>query len=307
MLYLHIEPDQQLWLDSFAQEYPDLKVVTVDDDYDASQVRWVAAWNPPPGLFGHFPHLEAVFALGAGVDAFVRRDDLSDQTPLIRLLDAGMANQMVEYILWATLTVQRDFDLYRDQQQQNRWQEHTARMRHQVRLGILGLGALGQEVAKTLAGYGYPVSGWKRSAIELDGVEVFTGDEGLKQLVRQSDVLISLLPNTPQTQGLLDAELLGQLPKGAALVNVARGVQLVDQALLDLLDKEHLRFAALDVFHQEPLPAEHPFWQHPKVVVTPHMAAATLPEPAVQQVVASLKQLEAGEEPKGLVKKESGY
>ncbi|SFC52412.1 glyoxylate/hydroxypyruvate reductase A [Marinospirillum celere] len=307
MLYLHIEPDQQLWLDYFAQEYPDLQVVTADDDYDASQIRWVAAWSPPKDLFAKFTNLEAVFALGAGVDAFVRRDDLSPEVPLVRLLDAGMADQMVEYILWATLTVQRDFDTYLEQQRQNRWQEHTARMRHQMRLGILGLGALGQQVAKTLASYGYPVSGWKRSAIELDGVDVFTGDEGLKQLVSQSDVLISLLPNTPQTQGLLNGELLSRLPKGASLVNVARGVQVVDEDLLDLLESGHLRFAALDVFHEEPLPADHPYWQHPKVFVTPHMAAATLPEPAVKQVVASLKKFEAGGEPEGLVRPESGY
>lgn len=307
MLYLHIEPDQQLWLDAFAHHQPDLKVVTADDEFDAGQVRWVAAWNPSEGLFARFPKLEAVFALGAGVDAFVRRDDLAADIPLIRLLDAGMAEQMVEYILWATLTVQRDFDSYADLQRQSKWQEHTARTKDQMRLGILGLGALGQQVAKSLAGYGYPVSGWKRSSLELEGVKVFTGDEGLQQLVQQSDVLISLLPNTPQTRGLLDGKLLGQLPKGASLVNVARGVQVVDEDLLDLLDRDHLRFAALDVFHQEPLPTDHPFWEHPKVSVTPHMAAATLPEPAVEQVVANLKKLEAGEEPQGLVKAESGY
>ncbi|WP_114417900.1 2-hydroxyacid dehydrogenase [Marinospirillum perlucidum] len=307
MLYLHIEPDQQLWLDAFASEAPDLKVVTAEDNPDPDKVRWVAAWNPSEGLFGRFPNLEAVFALGAGVDAFVRRDDLSEDVPLIRLLDAGMAEQMVEYILWATLTVQRDFDRYQQLQQQQKWQEHTARLKKQMRLGILGLGALGQEVATQLAAYGYPVSGWKRSPLELEGVRVFTGDQGLDDLVTQSDVLISLLPNTPQTRGLLNGELLKKLPQGAALVNVARGVQVVDEDLLQLLDSGHLRFAALDVFHEEPLPPEHPFWTHPAIRVTPHMAAATLPEPAVEQVVANLKKLEAGEEPAGLVKAESGY
>jgi len=307
MLYLHIEPDQQLWLDAFSRHQPNLKVVTSEDSFDAAEVRWVAAWNPPQGLFGQFPNLEAVFALGAGVDAFVRREDLSSEVPLVRLLDAGMAEQMVEYILWATLTVQRDFDAYAALQCQQQWQEITARTKSQMRLGILGLGALGQQVSKSLASYGYPVSGWKRSKIELEGVKVFTGDQGLHEMVKQTDVLISLLPNTPQTQGLLNKELLSQLPQGASLVNVARGVQLVDEDLLALLDNEHLRFAALDVFHQEPLPGDHPFWKHPKVSVTPHMAAATLPEPAVEQVVANLKRLAEGQEPEGLVKAESGY
>lgn len=307
MLYLHIDSDRPLWLDAFARQSSDLEVVTADDEFDPAQIRWVAAWNPPEGLFARFPELEAVFALGAGVDAFMRRPDLSSETPLIRLVDAGMAEQMVEYILWATLTVQRDFDRYQALQKQQRWQELTARTKRQMRLGILGLGALGQEVAKSLAAYGYPVCGWKRSAVELEGVQVFTGDEGLQQMVKQTDVLISLLPNTPQTRGLLNKELLSLLPVGASLVNVARGVQVVDEDLLELLDREQLRFAALDVFHQEPLPEDHPFWTHPRVAVTPHMAAATLPEPAVEQVVANLQRMQRGQEPEGLVKAESGY
>ena len=307
MLFLAVDSDQQAWLDAFASVQPELKVITEESLVDPARVRWVAAWNPEPGLFARFPGLEAVFALGAGVDAFMRRDDLAVDIPLVRLLDAGMAQQMVEYILWATLTVQRDFDVYAEQQRQKLWREQTARTRDQIRLGILGLGALGQEVAKTLKLYGYPVSGWKRSPLDLDGIPVFTGEAGLEELVRQTDVLVSLLPNTPQTRGLLNAGLLGQLPQGAALVNVARGVQLVDKDLLALLDSGHLRLAVLDVFHQEPLAEDHPFWQHPRVVVTPHMAAATLPGPAVEQVVASLKQLEAGEEPRGLVRQASGY
>ncbi len=307
MLFLAVDSDQQAWLDAFTRQQPDLQVVTEENVEDLAQVRWVAAWNPKPDLFAQFPNLEAVFALGAGVDAFVRRSDLSPEVPLIRLLDAGMAEQMVEYILWAALNVQRDFDLYRLQQQDKHWQEHQARSKQQLRIGILGLGALGQAVAKQLAAYGYPVKGWKRSALSLEGVEVLTGEEGLQQVVTASDLLVSLLPNTPKTQGLLDKKLLAQLPKGAALVNVARGVQLVDEDLLELLDTGHLRFAALDVFHQEPLAGDHPFWQHPKVVVTPHMAAATLPWPAAEQVLASLAALQQGQQPEGLVRQESGY
>lgn len=307
MLYLHLDSDQARWLEGFRKQDPDLKVVVEGDDFDVAEVRWVAAWNPSAGLFARFPKLEAVFALGAGVDAFMRRNDLPESMPLIRLLDAGMAQQMVEYILWAVLTVQRDFDRYRQQQLQCQWREQVARSTDQVRLGVLGLGALGQGVARQLAGLGYPVSGWKRSALDLPGVRVLTGDEGFRQLLQTSDVLISLLPNTPQTVGLLNGEHLSLLPQGAVLVNVARGVQVVDVDLLQLLDREHLRLAVLDVFHQEPLPVDHPFWTHPKVVMTPHMAAATLPEPAIAQVLDNLERLQRGETPHGLVTGSAGY
>lgn len=307
MLYLHVDSGLDSWREAFQRLQPGLPLVAAGDDFDPAEVRWVAAWNPPGGLFAHFPRLEAIFALGAGVDAFVHRDDLPPNTPLIRLLDAGMAQQMVEYILWAVLTVQRDFDVYTRQQQQGIWQEQMARSVKDVRLGILGLGALGQKVAQQLAGLGYHVSGWKRSALSLEGVEVLTGEQGFDVLLKQSDVLISLLPNTAQTRGVLNRQTLGRLPKGAVLVNVARGVQVVDEDLLQLLDEGHLRLAVLDVFHQEPLVQGHPFWRHPRVVMTPHMAAATLPEPAVEQVLNNLQRMEAGKDPLGLVKPESGY
>lgn len=306
MLYLHVDSGLDSWLEAFRQQ-PDLQVVVAGDDFDPAAVRWVAAWNPPETLFAGFPYLEGIFVLGAGVDAFVRRDDLPANTPLIRLLDAGMAQQMVEYILWAVLSVQRDFDIYKRQQQQGIWQEQVARSVGDMRLGILGLGALGQKVAQQLAGFGYKVAGWKRSPLTLDGVNVLTGDQGFDDLLEQSDVLISLLPNTAQTRGVLNRSTLGRLPKGAVLINVARGVQVVDEDLLQLLDEGHLRLAVLDVFHQEPLVQGHPFWRHPRVVMTPHMAAATLPEPAVKQVLSNLQRMKSGQEPLGLVKANSGY
>ena len=307
MLFLYVEQNQNTWLEALQKWCPSLSVVTQNDAYDPEQVRWVAAWNPPPGLFAPFQQLKGVFALGAGVDAFVRRPDLADNIPLVRLLDAGMAQQMVEYILWSVLTVQRDFDTYAQLQQQQTWQVSVARSRAEMRLGVLGLGALGQSVAQQLAELGYPVQGWKRSAIDLPGVDVLTGEAGLEQVIRHSDVLISLLPNTPQTQGLLNYERLSRLPQGAVLVNVARGVQVVDEDLIRLLDDGHLRLAVLDVFYPEPLPSEHPFWAHPKVVVTPHVAAETLPYPAAEQVAESLRQLDQGETPAGLVTGREGY
>lgn len=307
MLYLHAHAQGHQWLEAFRSALPEICIVGPDDTFDAQKVRWIAAWQPEPGLFHRFPHLDAIFALGAGVDAFLNRDDLAPEIPLVRLQDAGMARQMFEYIVWSILRFQRDFDRYVQQQTSAQWIEHDAREAEQVRVGILGLGALGQSVASRLAAMDYAVAGWKRQPVTLDGIDVFSGDQGLEQLLARSDVLVSLLPDTPSTRGVLNSHTLSKLPKGAVVINVARGAQIQDEALLALLDNGHLRGAVLDVFHEEPLPETHAFWHHPKIVVTPHIAAATLIEPAVRQVAENIQRRLNGERMEGLVDRDRGY
>ncbi|ODC03698.1 hypothetical protein BFW38_09235 [Terasakiispira papahanaumokuakeensis] len=307
MLYLHAHAQSHQWIEAFRSALPEIRIVGPGDDFEPEQIRWVAAWQPESCLFNQFPHLEAVFALGAGVDAFLNRDDLAAEVPLVRLQDAGMARQMFEYIVWAILRFQRDFDRYAQQQVLAQWMEHDAREAEQVRVGILGLGALGQSVAHRLAKMDYDVAGWKRQPVTLEGIEVFSGDQGLEQLLARSDVLVSLLPDTPSTRGVLNAQTLAQLPQGAVVINVARGAQIEDEALLALLDSGHLRGAVLDVFHEEPLPETHAFWHHPRVVVTPHIAAATLIEPAVRQVAANIQRTLQGRPMDGVVDRDRGY
>lgn len=312
MLYLHFgdEREEQQWLESFNQQAPELKIVRAGDAIPLAEISWVAVWNPQPDFFKNFPNLQGVFALSAGVDALVARDDLPADVPIMRLVDAGMAEQMIDYILWVALTLQGDFDLYLERQRQLIWQAETSKTLAKPRIGILGLGSLGKKVALALKGLGYPVHGWKRTADQLEGVEILVGDEGLVQLLKQTDLLVNLLPNTPATQGLLNKQRLSKLPQGASLVNVGRGPQLVDEDLLSLLDSKHLRLAVLDVFTEEPLrlePKVHPFWMHPQIIVTPHVAAYTLPNLAVEQVLANLECLAKGETPKGLVDLTVGY
>lgn len=312
MLYLHFgdEREEQQWLESFNQQAPELKIVRAGDAIPLAEISWVAVWNPQPDFFKNFPNLQGVFALSAGVDALVARDDLPADVPIMRLVDAGMAEQMIDYILWVALTLQGDFDLYLERQRQLIWQAETSKTLAKPRIGILGLGSLGKKVALALKGLGYPVHGWKRTADQLEGVEILVGDEGLVQLLKQTDLLVNLLPNTPATQGLLNKQRLSKLPQGASLVNVGRGPQLVDEDLLSLLDSKHLRLAVLDVFTEEPLrlePKVHPFWMHPQIIVTPHVAAYTLPNLAVEQVLGNLECLAKGETPKGLVDLTVGY
>ncbi len=312
MLFLHFgdEREEQQWLESFKQQAPELEIVRAGDEVTLDKVRWAAVWNPQPNFFKQFPNLQGVFALSAGVDALVARDDLPADVPIMRLVDAGMAEQMIDYILWVALTLQGDFDLYLERQRQLIWQAETSKTLAKPRIGILGLGSLGKKVALALKGLGYPVHGWKRTADQLEGVEILVGDEGLVQLLKQTDLLVNLLPNTPATQGLLNKQRLSKLPQGASLVNVGRGPQLVDEDLLSLLDSKHLRLAVLDVFTEEPLrlePKVHPFWMHPQIIVTPHVAAYTLPNLAVEQVLGNLECLAKGETPKGLVDLTVGY
>lgn len=309
MLYLHFgdEREEDYWLECFKQQAPELRVVTAKDKVALEDVRWVGVWNPSTHFFSDFPNLQGIFALSAGVDALVSRVDLPSGIPIMRLLDAGMAQQMIDYLLWVALTLQGDFDLYLQRQEQRNWQPEPSKSLIKPRIGILGLGTLGIKVAQKFVELGYSVSGWKRTAEAIDGVEVLVGDDGFATLLSKTDLLVNLLPNTAATNGVLNKANLEKLPLGASLVNIGRGQQLVDKDLINLLDTQHLRLAVLDVFSTEPLPETHPFWTHPQVMVTPHIAAYTLPELAVEQVVNNLKRLARGEKPTGLVDSALGY
>lgn len=286
---------------------PEADVAVWPEAVDPCRVRYAVVWSPPADFFAPFTHLEAVFTLGAGVDKLLTRSDLPSHTPIVRLLDAGMAPQMVEYVLYGVLRYQRQFDLYQQHQHQRQWQPQAPRLAADVRVGVLGLGQMGGAVAAALAGLGYRVSGWSRSTRQIQGVRCLDGDAGLLELVRSSDVLVNILPSTPQTRLLLNHQLLGQLPQGAALINAGRGDQLDISALLDLLESGHLRYAQLDVFSTEPLPADSPLWARSDVVITPHVAAATLMAPAVSQIVHNLDALKQGLIPEGLVDRQRGY
>ncbi|GAB3258756.1 2-hydroxyacid dehydrogenase [Chitinimonas naiadis] len=305
--YLHTPRDAELWRTLFQAALPEYQVCTEIDDVQATTLQYMAAWQPAEGVFSRFPALKAVFALGAGVDRFLNRTDLAPAVDLIRLTDAGMARQMTEYVLAGVLRYQRDFDLYAAQQAQACWLPQPGRAAEALRIGVLGLGEMGAAVAATLAQLGYCVTGWSRSERSVSGVHCVHGWDALEGLLAGIDVLVNILPNTPETHGLLSAKRLARLPAGAALINAGRGEQLDEQALLALLDSGHLRGAQLDVLNREPAQPDHPFWRHPKVVLTPHIAAKTLPGPSVQQIADKLRDVIAGRPVAGLVDRRRAY
>ena len=306
-LLVHASGDGAEYKALFERSAPELRVYATPEQFDRGAIDYFAGWNPPPGLLGEMPRLKAVFALGAGVDGLLARGDLPSHVPVVRLLDAGMAEQMLEYALYGVLTWQRHMDDYGAQQLRAAWERHPLRTRADTRVGVLGLGRMGSVVAGGLARMGYEVWGWSRGARALEGVRCTSGEVGLNTLLERSDVLVNVLPSTPDTRGLLDRAALSRLPRGGYLVSCSRGDQVDEGALHELLEAGHLGGALLDVFAREPLPPESPLWKHPRVRITPHVAAITVPGPAVEQIVASIRTLEAGGTPEGLVDRTRGY
>lgn len=307
LLYTPSPKEVTAYLALFRAALPHDTFTTLDTLTAPEQVRYVITWGPPPGLFASLPALEGVFALGAGVDKLLVRDDLPAGVPIYRLLDGGMAAQMLEYVRYGVLSYQRHMDVYRRQQTAGVWKMLPPRLPHEVRVGVLGLGEIGLTVARGLLADGYRVQGWSRSPRELPDLSCHHGSAGLAALLADSDVLACVLPSTPETCGLLDAARLAMLPPGAMLINAGRGDLLDEQALLAALDNGHLRCAQLDVFASEPLPAQSRLWQHPGVTVTPHIAAITLRQQAVAQIVANLHRLQQGQAACGAVQRTRGY
>jgi len=225
----------------------------------------------------------------------------------VRLEDAGMAEQMAEYVALAVLLAYRERDAYAAQQRAGEWRQRPRLAKPAFGVGLLGLGVLGQVVAGALRAFGFPLYGWSRTARDVSGVQTFTGQDGLAQLLAKSRVLVVLLPLSDATRGLVDRHLLAQLPRGAHLVNIARGGLVVDDDLLAALDSGQLASATLDVFEPEPLPAGHPFWHHPKIVLTPHVSAVTLVDESAAQVAAKLRAMLRGETVSGIVDRQRGY
>lgn len=309
MILLHTPNPKEVgaYLPLFRDALPAFDFTTLDALAEPEQVRYVITWGPPPGLFAALPALEGVFALGAGVDKLLGREDLSPNVPIYRLLDGGMAAQMLEYVRYGVLSYQRHMDVYRRQQAAGVWKMLPPRQPQDVRVGVLGLGEIGLAVARGLQEDGYRVQGWSRSPRQLADLPSYHGREGLLSLLAGSDVLACVLPSTPETIGLLDEALLARLPAGAMLINAGRGDLLDEQALLAALDSGQLRCAQLDVFASEPLPSDSRLWHHPAVTVTPHIAAITLRQQAVAQIAANLNRLQQGLPALGVVQRQRGY
>ncbi len=293
------------WLAGFRTALPEADIAVWQAG--APVADYGVVWAPPQAFIDEQAGIKALFNIGAGVDALLPLR-LPEGLRIVRLDDAGMAVQMAEYVCHAVVRHFREFDAYDAAQREARWAYRKPRRREAFTVGIMGLGVLGSRVAQALRGFDFPVNGWSRSPKALDGVQTFHGTgEGLNAFLAASQVLVNLLPLTPETRDILDRDTLGRLPAGGYVINVARGAHLVDEDLLALLDSGHLAGATLDVFRTEPLPADHPFWRHPAITVTPHTSARTLRDESIAQIARKIRALQRGEAIAGVVDRARGY
>ncbi|BBK45080.1 glyoxylate/hydroxypyruvate reductase A [Allostella vacuolata] len=302
-----VHPSSDVWAPEMRRLMPEIDIRYWPDVGNAAEVEAVLMWQAPDGLFERLPNLKAIFATGAGVDAILGDARVPKHLPLARLVDPSMTAEMSEYVVLQTLRFHRQEPTYAAQQRDRVWTVHPQPHPEERRIGMMGLGELGQDALRMLKPFGFALGGWSRTPKTIDGVETFSGADGLQRFLARTDILINLLPLTAETENIIDTKLLSALPKGAFLVNCARGRHVVDADLLAALDSGQLAGAALDVFHQEPLPGEHPYWSHPRVILTPHAAALTNPLTATPQIVDNLRRVEAGQPLVNLVDRSRGY
>ncbi len=261
----------------------------------AEEIDYALAWHHAPGSLRKFPRLKAIFSLGAGVEKLLRDRELPRGVPIVRMVDPTLTACMSEYVLLHVLRYHRRMPELEAQQRRCEWVELDAPPARERRVGILGLGVLGSDAAVRLAGIGFQTAGWSRTPKAIPQVASFSGEAGLAELLALSEILVCLLPLTRATQGILNARTLALLPRGACLVNAARGGHVVEQDLLAALDSGHIAHATLDVVSEEPLPPFHPFWRHPRVTLTPHNASLTWPPTAAKHILENIRRAEAGE------------
>lgn len=290
---------------AFARDLPEIHFAEDAGAVDPDDVRYLISWTIPADL-SRYGKLEIVFSIGAGVDQF-NSAGLAPEVALVRMVEPGIIRMMQEYVALAVLMLHRDFPAYGIQQAEEIWRALPPRQAGEQQVGFLGQGVLAQAAMDRLRPFGFRLAGWSRSARTIEGVESFHGAGQLPDFLARTDILVCLLPLTDETRGMLNAELFGRLPRGAAFVHTGRGRQLDTTALLASLDAGHLSAAVLDVTDPEPLPRGHPLWSHPKVVLTPHVASVTQDDTAARAVVDNIRRHQAGRPMVGLVDRARGY
>lgn len=294
------------WSALLAPHLPGVTICRAEEVQQADEVHFALVWKPPHGFFAPYRHLKLLVNLGAGVDSLVGRDDLPD-IPIIRLSDPHMARMMASYVLFAVLRYARDIPAFERAQRDRRWHYLHPRSPESVRVGVLGLGELGAYAASELARQGFDVRGWSRSQKTLAGIACSSGMDALDDFLASSDILVVMLPLTPQTHGLLNAERLARLPQGAAFINVSRGAIVDQQALTLALRRGDIAEATLDVFDREPLPPDDALWGMDNVLITPHLASVAIPASAAPQVADNIHRITRGEPVLNQVFPQQGY
>lgn len=307
MLYACNGVDTPAWLTSLRAELPDIELREYPAVGAADEIDFAFVWKYPPGLLRTLPKLRAIFSLGAGIESILADPDLPRDVPLVRMVDPGLGIGMNEFVLMRVLHYHRQMPQHEANQRAQRWSRLVPPLPEDRRVGILGCGELGGRCARTLVGLGFDVATWSRSARRIEGAAAFSGADQLPAFLSRTEILVCLLPLTPDTAGIVNARSLALLPRGAFFINVARGQHVVDADLLAALDSGHVAAVTLDVFHTEPLPPEHRYWTHPSVTVVPHAAAITQIKTAARTLAGNVRRVLAGEVVPHAVDRSRGY
>lgn len=294
MLLICPKTDPEPWVKALKGYASDIDMRVWPHDENREEIEFALTWEHPEGVLQRYPNLKCISSMGAGIDHFLNDRRFPSGVPVVRIVDPELIQSMSEYVVAATLSFFRQFDTYRGRQLKRSWRPEPALRARKISVGIMGLGRLGKDAALKLRALGFRVLGWVRSPKDLEGIETFVGDAELDNFLSMANVLICLLPLTSKTKDILNQNTFLKLPQGAYVINVGRGPHLVDEDLLQALDSGHLAGACLDVFREEPLPPDHPFWSHPKVFVTPHISSITDPVSVAPQVIENYNRARSG-------------
>lgn len=306
LLLIRNNKDYQDWIDALKAADPSIEVVTPETIKDPADATMAITWKAPKGSYANYPNLKVIGSMGAGVDHLFEDPSLPKDVILTRVVDEKLASDMQEFVSALCLNHIRNLKTYAKLQQEGTWKPTDYKRAKDVTVGILGFGTLGQAVGNMLQAIGFTVSGWSHTKKDVESIKTYAQDE-LDAFLAKAEILVCLLPLTEETQGILNTALFYKLPKGAYLINVARGGHLVDEDLIDALNTGQLSGAALDVFHTEPLPQEHPFWNREDISITPHIASMSNAASVSAQVAANYRRMQNGEELKNTVSQEKGY
>ncbi|MEM7731650.1 MAG: glyoxylate/hydroxypyruvate reductase A [Pseudomonadota bacterium] len=307
LLYLSSPERGAIWKPLLSAAHPDIPFWDgAEEVQDPAAVRFVACWIAPDDLFERYPNIELLISVGAGVDQF-DFDALPDQVQVVRMITPSICEMIQEYVTLGVLALHRDLPIYLHQQRETQWGTRRIQLARRRRVGVMGLGQLGLAALTALEPFGFQLSGWSRSRKELTGITTFAGAGELPAFLAQSDIVVCLLPLTPETRGILGQDLFAQLPKGAGLVQCGRGEHLDQNALLSALQTGQVSAAILDVTDPEPLPENHAFWSHPGVILTPHIASETDFEEGAVFCARAIDAYLSGAAIPGLVNKDRRY
>ena len=306
MSVLVISPgrDPEVWATELRNQHPGMNVYVYPEEHDKEEVEFAISWKHPRGIYKNYPNLKVIASMGAGVDHITSDPDIPEHIKITRVIDEDLSTDMSAFVLGLILDHLRNISLHHASK---KWEPKKYMRVRDVKDGVMGLGVLGTAVAKTLQLNGFEVLGWANSGRELQGIRTYSGKAHLDEFLEHTNVLVNLLPLTSLTENILNKKLFEKLPKGAYVINVARGEHLDEQDLLEMIDSGHLSGASLDVFRKEPLPEDHPFWAYPRILITPHIASITNPATVVPQIIENYERMTEEEELMNVVERQKGY